>query len=106
MDIVFENLRMEDQETDFFPSDPLEEMKNSTIETMIQREVDKVTEMKVNTNRMLELLILVPCSVNEHIPKIGGSGYFVIRGNKLMDISRSQLGEKAEHLLMHKRYWR
>ena len=86
-----ENLQMGDEMTP--PG------SNSKIEQMIEQEVEKISKLNINTTCVPELLMLVPCSISEHVPVSGGVGFFVIRGNRLIDISRGQLGEKAESLL-------
>ena len=75
------------------------ELKMCSVDHMIEIEMNKLTQKRINTNRIPELFVLVPCSLADHKPEPGGKGYFVIRGNKLMDISRGQLEQKSENLL-------
>ena len=75
------------------------ELKMFSVDQMIEIEMNKLTQKRINTNRIPELFVLVPCSLADHKPEPGGKGYFVIRGNKLMDISRGQLEQKSENLL-------
>lgn len=92
-------LRMNEKDSPGEADDPTSEMRNITLEQIIEREIVHITKLNITTNRIPELLILVPCSENQHVPVIGGKGYYIIRGNKLMDISRAQLGDKGETLL-------
>ena len=87
-------LRMNEKDSPGEADDPTSEMRNITLEQIIEREIVHITKLNITTNRIPELLILVPCSENRHVPVIGGKGYYIIRGNKLMDISRAQLGDR------------
>ena len=92
-------LKMEDSDSPEEANGSFLMKKNVLLEQMIENEIFKITEQNIITNQVPELVILVPCSDNEHIPEVGGKGYFVIRGNKLMDVSRGHIGEKGEILL-------